>query len=291
MLVSLQIGFAMSLMVSGLIFCVLMLFPAEFRAEEVIHIRHYHLQPRHGFALKLLELVLEKNGAPYRIEAVQSPEVLTEGRVEKMVVNGELDMLFISTSAERERTMIPIKVPIYRGLLGLRLLLITPENNEKFKNITTLKQLKPYVAGHNPHWSDFHVFKENGLRVVSSTNYQLLFEMLKHGRFDYFSRGVNEVWGELALHSDDLIIADNIMLFYQHPVYFFVSKHRPDLAAVLEQGLAKATEDGSYRALFDRYYADTLKKANLNNRTMIFLNNTAVPVGTAPIDTSWWLTP
>ena len=120
-------------MMSCLILCALMLFPAQSRAEEVIRIRHYHLQPRHDFALKLLELVLSKNGTPYQIIAVKSNEVLTEGRVEKMVVDGELDMLFISTSAARERSMIPIKVPIYRGLLGLRLLLIKPQNNEKFK--------------------------------------------------------------------------------------------------------------------------------------------------------------
>ncbi len=281
----------MSFVVSCLIFCALMLFPGQFRAEELIHIRHYHLQPRHDFALKLLELVLSKSGVSYQIEAVKSDEVLTEGRVEKMVVDGELDMLFISTSAERERSMIPVKVPIYRGLLGLRLLLIKPEQNEKFKKIKSLKDLKPFVAGHNVHWSDFGVFKDNGLKVVSSTNYAALFEMLKHDRFDYFSRGVNEVWGELAQHSDELIIADNIMLFYQHPVYFFVSKHRPELAALVEKGLAQATEDGSYKALFQSYYAKTLQRADLKNRTMIYLNNPAVPAGTAPIDTSWWFTP
>ena len=141
------------------------------------------------------------------------------------------------------------------------------------------------------HWSDFGIFKSNGLKVVSSTNYDALFEMLKHGRFDYFSRGVNEVWSELAQHSDQLVIADNVMLFYPHPVYFFVGKHRPELAALVEKGLKIATQDGSYKALFQSYYADTIKKANLNSRTMILLKNPAVPVGTAQIDTSWWLTP
>lgn len=281
----------MSLMMSCLLLCALMLFPAQPRAEEIIRIRHYHLHPRHDFGLKLMELVLTKNGTPYQILAVKSNEVLTESRVEKMVVDGELDMLFISTSTERERSMIPIKVPIYRGLLGLRLLLIKPAKNEKFKKIKSLKDLKPYVAGHNVQWSDFGVFKNNGLKVVSSTNYEALFEMLKHDRFDYFSRGVNEVWGELAQHSEQLMIADNVMLFYQHPVYFFVSKHKPELAAALEKGLAIALQDGSYKALFQSYYAKTLERANLKNRTMIYLNNPAVPAGTAPIDTSWWLTP
>ena len=279
----------MTFVISCVMLCALMLFPVQSRSEDVIKIRHYHLQPRHDFALKLLELVLSKQDAPFQIEAVKSHEVLTEGRVEKMVLDGELDMLFISTSAAREQNMIPVKVPIYRGLLGLRLLLIKPSNNEKFKKIKSLKDLKPYVAGHNMHWSDFGVFKANGLKVVSSTNYGALFEMLKHNRFDYFSRGVNEVWGELAQHSEQLMIADNVMLFYQHPVYFFVSKHRPELAALVEKGLKIATQDGSYKALFQTYYAKTLERADLKNRTIIFLNNPAVPAGTAQIDTSWWL--
>lgn len=279
----------MTFVISCVMLCALMLFPVQSRSEDVIKIRHYHLQPRHDFALKLLELVLSKQDAPFQIEAVKSHEVLTEGRVEKMVLDGELDMLFISTSAAREENMIPVKVPIYRGLLGLRLLLIKPLNNEKFKKIKSLKDLKPYVAGHNMHWSDFGVFKANGLKVVSSTNYDALFEMLKHDRFDYFSRGVNEVWGELAQHSEQLMIADNVMLFYQHPVYFFVSKHRPELAALVEKGLKIATQDGSYKALFQTYYAKTLDRADLKNRTIIFLNNPAVPAGTAQIDTSWWL--
>ncbi len=281
----------MTFVISCVMLCALMVFPAQSRAEQIIKIRHYHLHPRHDFALKLMELVLIKNATPYEIQAVKSNEVLTEGRVEKMVIEGELDMLFISTSVERERSMIPIKVPIYRGLLGLRLLLIKPAQNEKFKKIKSLKDLKPYVAGHNVQWSDFGVFKSNGLKVVSSTNYKALFEMLKHDRFDYFSRGVNEVWGELAQHSDELMIADNLMLFYQHPVYFFVSKHKPELAAALEKGLAIALQDGSYKALFQSYYAKTLELANLKNRTIIYLDNPAVPAGTAPIDTSWWLTP
>jgi hypothetical protein len=79
--------------------------------------------------------------------------------------------------------MLPVKEPIYRGLLGLRLLFILALN-EKFRKIKSLKDLKPYVAGHNVHWSDFGVFDNNGLKVVSSTNYEALFEMLKHDRFD-----------------------------------------------------------------------------------------------------------
>jgi ABC-type amino acid transport substrate-binding protein len=58
------------------------------------------------------------------------------------------------------------------------------------------------------------------------------------------------------------MIADNLMLFYQHLVHFFVGKHRPELAKALKKGLAIALQDGSYKALFQSYYANTLERAN-----------------------------
>ena len=77
-----------------------------------------------------------------------------------------------------------------------------------------------------------------------------IFKMLKLGRIDYFHRGLNEIWGELSTHKETLKIADNVMLFYPLPVYFFVTKSRPELAKKLEKGINLALEDGSFKTLF-----------------------------------------
>lgn len=46
----------------------------------------------------------------------------------------------ISTE-NREKNIIPIKVSIYRGTLGLRLLLVKKERQKDLQNITNIKKL------------------------------------------------------------------------------------------------------------------------------------------------------
>jgi len=98
-----------------------------------------------------------------------------------------------------------------------------------------------------------------------------------------------EIWSEKEQYKETLDIADNIMLFYPQPVYFFVNKDRPKLAADLKAGLAKAQKDGSYKALFLDHHNDYIQKGNLNTRTLIRLNNPTLPANTPDIDTQWWL--
>jgi len=152
-----------------------------------------------------------------------------------------------------------------------------------------VRGLGQFVGGHGRLWGDLPLYAENDLDVVTSVHYDNLFKMLKEDRFDYFHRGINEIWGELGRYPNDFVVADDIMLYYPQPVYFFVSKHRPELAKKIEQGLMIALEDGSYKALFLTYYEYTITRANLDARKLIILKNPTVPAGSPPINTEWWM--
>tara|TARA_R110002073_G_scaffold110035_8_gene246107 strand:+ start:37305 stop:38132 length:828 start_codon:yes stop_codon:yes gene_type:complete len=257
-------------------------------AEEAIVVKHYQYQERYEFGLKVLDLALSKLGEDYLIVGPNKQEV-NEGRGELQVIEGQLDLEFMSATLNRESRMIPIKIPIYQGLLGLRLLLVKPALNEKIKKIEGIDELRQFVGGHGTHWGDLPVYAENDLNVVTSVNYDNLFEMLKKDRFDYFHRGVNEIWNELERYPNDFVVADNIMLYYPQPVYFYIGKHRPDLAKKLEQGLMAALADGSYKALFQDYYKRTISRANLGARKLIILKNPTVPSDSPPINLDWWM--
>jgi hypothetical protein len=256
-------------------------------AASPLIVKHYQQQARYEFGIKVLDLALSKLGDEYQIVG---PETLlvNEGRGELLVIDGTLDIEFQQTTMQREASMIPIKIPLYRGLLGLRLLLIKPELNDKFKKINSIDDLRQFTGGHGAHWADLPVYAANDLKVTTSVQYRNLFKMLKRGRFDYFHRGVNEIWGELDRHENDFIIADNIMFFYPHPVYFFVGMHRPELAKKIEKGLRIALADGSFKALFIAYFHKTISLSNFASRKLIILKN---PLFTSdmPIDTSWWM--
>lgn len=279
------------MMITTLIFRVLLItltFSSFAVAKDVITVKHYQQQDRYEFGLKVLDLALSKLNENYEIIGPKKQDI-NEARGELLVTSGMLDVEFISTTQNRESSMIPIKIPIYRGLLGLRLLLVKPEINTKIKHVDSLSKLQQFVGGHGEHWGDLPVYAANNLRVVTIVQYDNIFKMLKRGRFDYFHRGTSEIWSELARYSDDFVIADNIMLFYPHPVYFFVGKHRPDLAIQIEKGLDIALKDGSYQQLFLDHFKEIIIRSKLSSRQLITLTNPVVPEGTPPIDTSWWL--
>ena len=206
-----------------------------------------------------------------------------------MVIAGKFDIQWMSTSNYREEQMTAIKMPIYKGILGLRLLLVKKRNKEHISQIKSLADLQKYTGGHGSHWGDLPVYKANALPVHTNANYEPLFLQLANERFDYFHRGLNEIWNEKERYDDSLDIADNIMLFYPQPVYFFVSKSNPKLAIDLETGLKIALEDGSYKMLFLEHHQDYIKKGSLKNRKLIRLINPILPINTPKIDTHWWL--
>jgi len=259
-------------------------------AEDTVIVKHYQQQARYEFGLKVLDLALSKLGKDYQIIGPKTQKI-NEGRGEHLVIEGRLDLEFMSTTLHRESVMIPVKIPIYQGILGLRLLLAKPALNEKIRVIDSVKGLRQFVGGHGELWGDLPVYAENDLKVVTSVHYNSLFKMLKGERFDYFHRGVNEIWDELGRYPNDFVVVDDIMLFYPHPVYFFVSKHRPELAKKIERGLMIALEDKSYKALFQTYYENIITRAKLDARKLIILKNPIVPAGSPPIATDWWLPP
>lgn len=275
------------LLLINVLLCSFLLSPLV-HANDPIIVKHYQQHARYAFGLQVMNLALSKLDTPYEIIGPKKQDV-NEARGEALVINGHYDVEFLSVTAQRESQMIPVKVPIYQGLLGLRLLLIKPTSNSEISKVSNLEELAKFIGGHGLHWADLPVYAENNLKVVTAVEYEKLFEMLKNGRFDYFHRGANEIWGELERYPNELVIADNIMLYYPQPIYFFVSKHRPELAKQLEEGLQIAIKDGSYKALFLSNYQDIITRANLSSRNLIVLKNPTVPEGTPPIDTSWWM--
>lgn len=111
--------------------------------------------------------------------------------------------------------------------------------------------------------------------------------MVDGGRFDAFSRGVHEPFGELASHPNlkDLTVEKHLMLVYRMPFYLFVSNDNKALARDLEAGLNAAIADGSFDQVFfgDPAVQDVMAKADMKNRRSFFLDNPTLSKET-PLD-------
>ncbi|MFD2449342.1 hypothetical protein ACFSQE_13670 [Vogesella fluminis] len=68
------------------------------------------------------------------------------------------------------------------------------------KSVYTVRDLHDKVAGQGHDWPDTYILRAAGLPVETSIGYEALFGMLRHGRFDYFPRGVLEVEDEIRLY-------------------------------------------------------------------------------------------
>src|SRR5690606_4120184 len=121
-------------------------------------------------------------------------------------------------------------------------------------------------------WVDAAVMRNNHLPYIASPGYGRLFRMLSAGRFDYFSRGLYQVYGEIENYAElDLVVEPTLMLSYPNTVYFFVREDNQALAERIEKGLLLARKDGSLDALFQsipRFQRALAELANHQRRVL-----------------------
>ena len=276
---------------AGIILSFIVLFSTNSFSKPLL-VNYFQKDLRFELEIKLLELALKETidtDGEFSLRPIK--EKVTQGRGLKFLEQGEIDVVFLPTSKKREQRFLPIKIPLLRGILGYRVFLIHKDSINDFDEISTFEQLrKKYIAGFGTHWADRDILEDNNIRVMESPNYDNLFNMLELRRFDYFPRGITEVWRELeefGTKHPNLIVEKQIALYYPYSVYYFVNKSNVKLASRIERGLKVLLKNGSFKKLFLKYYAPYIKQANLENRNLFRIRNTVDPLN-AP-DTSWWL--
>lgn len=238
---------------------------------------------RDVYTTRLLAMALEKSGGHFVARPAASK--MLQGRALLMLQQGRgIDVAWAATSNEIEFQVHPIRIPIFKGLIGYRLLLISRRDAEKFSKITQAQELKELLAGQGHDWADAAILRANGYRVHTGSYYDALFKMLDQHRIDYFPRSVLEIWAEADAHKDeDLMVEPHLMLHYSSVVYFFTRKENTALAYAIESGLEKMLHDGSFDKLFNEYHGELLAKAGLGARIVFELENPSLPPAT-PVD-------
>ena len=246
------------------------------------------IDKRYDYPARLLELVLKKSGGDYL--PLPSPISMPQSRALAEVANGSklITVAWGMTSIEREQQVLPIRIPVDKGLLGWRLALVNHKNPDLFKDVTNGRELAAFSAGMGHDWPDTPLFRANGLEVLDVPNYELLFRMLANGRFHYFPRSVSEVWEELDAHKG-IVLDQHIALHYPAPFYFFVHKDNAALAAAIAGGFERAIADGSFDRLFRQHYGKQIKRAGIGRRRVLELNNPSLPPETPLGRKELWL--
>ncbi len=240
------------------------------------------------YPLRLLQLALSKLDKPYALKP--SKVQMTQSRALRMVgTQNAADVVWTMSTEEREKNYIPIRIPIYKGLIGWRLFLIHASQQSKFDYVTGLVELRHLTAGQGHDWPDNYILNNSGIEVMTSSSYERLFDMSDSERFDFFPRSIIEIWGELEAWPEyNLAVEKTILLRYPTAMYFFVNKDDQALADDIERGLKIAIEDGSFEQMFLKHNEWLIQRGNLNGRKIIDLPNPLIPSQTPLSDLTLW---
>ena len=271
--------------------CLMLLAAAAVAEPVVIHYPQAESidDERGEYGLTLLQLALAKSGGRYRVEL--SPTRMQQNRalVELQSGSGRIDIVATMTSVEREETLLPVRIPLTRGMIGWRLGLLRADRKELLREVRALADLKQFTTAQGHDWPDLRILRHSGLKVSPVAVYSSLFGMLNAERIDWVPRSANEIWAEAA-HHPGLAIDAHIVLHYVTADYFFVNRNNPALAEAVRAGLEAALADGSFAQLFDLHYGPLLRKARFGQRRVIELPNPLLPPQTPLARKELWLT-
>lgn len=276
----------------GLISFIASAYAAQLAAQEKTVRLNAASGAKADYVIDLLNLAFTHVDTPYRIEKDLTPS--TQSRLTEEVQAGNLDLMWVSTSQAYETDFLPIRIPLLKGLLGYRILLIRAGEQQKFDAIYTKDDLAKITFGQGRTWADAGILEANGLKVIKTTKSPGLFHMLDGGRFDAFPRGASEPFAEIKKYPElNLAVEKNLLLAYKMPFYIFVNKNNPGLAKDIELGLNRAIAAGEFDKVFlqNPTVKDVQELAALSQRRIIYLDNPTLPPQT-PIDRAeLWIDP
>ena len=194
-----------------------------------------------------------------------------------------LDVMWTMTTVEREQQARAIRVPLFKGLFGWRLLLAVPAMAEQLRQVRTLDELRRFSMVQGLDWPDTGILRANGLQVIASPGYDAMFKQLRLGRADAFPRGIEEIWWEQTRHGQGLVVVPDLCLHYPAAIYFFLAPGDDELAGALELCLQRLRASGAFDRLFLQHHGNDIARAQLGSRHVIELHNPLLPKQT-PLD-------
>lgn len=245
-----------------------------------------------NYSIRMLKLALERSNTRYQVVSDPNPDQRTQSRYIEDLRAGRIDVMWAASDATLEEQVLPVRIPLLKGLLGHRIFLIHRNAQSKFDRVNSLEDLKALKLGQGSRWADTEILKSNGLNVVTTEKYESLLYMLDGGRFDAFPRGVQEPWGEVnKIPGLELAIEKHLMLVYKMPFYLFVSPENHTLARDIERGLNEMVADGTFDEEFlnEPSIKKVIELADLKNRKVFYLDNPAMPKGTPIHRPELWL--
>ncbi len=247
--------------------------------------------------IALLEAALERtrNEGGFTVKASETT-FGTARAIDEIADNtGNLHIMTRGSNSEEEKKLLPIRIPLDKGLLGYRIMLVRKQDLPRFAAIQSLDELKRLTIGQGNRWPDTKILEGAGFKVTKAYYTAGLLRMLSEERFDMFARATWEAPTGLAdavkQGINDLAIEPSLAIYYPQPRIFMVSRKGvgPVLAARIERGLRAMIKDGSFDKAFAEFFGPALESTKLHERRIFRVENKLLSPETPFDDKSLWL--
>ena len=253
---------------------------------------------RYRYHWEILNEALKKTEKKYGAYKMMPSIRMTETRQteELMAGSGLINVMYLGTTQELEKKLVPVRIPVDKNLGGYNVFLIRKEDAGRFRSVRSLDDLRQFSYGLGRGWVDVGILESNKFKVVTGSDYDGLFKMLESRRFDIFLRAAVEVLDEVAQREKTmpaLYIEDSIILYYPLPMYFWFSRNEKGraLAARVEEGMRKMIADGSYDRIFEKHQRQKIEKLHLRTRQIFKLENPFLVPETPFSEKNLWYDP
>ncbi len=241
----------------------------------------------HSYYVDLLGIILPESRL-----LVNRGSATPQERSMQLLDRGAISISWSGTNTPRETRFRPVRVPLYAGLLGIRMPVIRASDKRRFDEISNESDLKAMVACQGDQWPDSDILEANGYTVERITSFEQMYRMLEGGRCDYFPRAITEIYGELESNTyPDLMAYDRVLLSYTFPMYFFTSKNNEALARKLEERLLIFAESGDLQAFIRQHPVtkSAFPLARFSESLIFSLKNPDLPAETPLQNRALWM--
>lgn len=170
--------------------------------------------------------------------------------------------------------LIYIPFPLELGALSYRICYANKKFTKEVREIDSLQELKAYKVGVGTGWVDAKILHHHGLQIVEGSNITGLFRMTQAGRTDLFCPSPTEYFHELDIEkATDFQLDNKLALYYPLPKFLFSHKSNQALMDRIKAGIDIAYKDGSFQQLWRDVHEADLKRAKLDERHFIKMEN------------------
>lgn len=255
-----------------------------------------HNQAEPKYFVGLLEAALEATRDMGGFELKPSETRLSTARLIDAIADdtGAANIMTRGSNLEEEERLMPVRIPLDRGLLGYRIMLVRKADVTRFANVNSVEELRRIPIGQGSRWPDANILRASGMKVVGGYYSPGLLRMLDEGRFDMFARAPWEAPASLAEAEKqgltDIVIEPSLVLVYPYPRIFMVSRKGsgPELAKRLDTGLRRMIANGQFEAMFNDFFGPAIENTRLRERRVLRIDNKLISPETPFDDPTLW---